>query len=101
VSNRERAKGLRGERAVRELFTSHGWAWRGLEGEGDGLAFRRGAVLHVESKNQATLRLPLWIAQSTQEAPVGTTPVLVYNLGGNWRADLPAGPFVSQYGLTS
>jgi hypothetical protein len=101
MSNRERAKGLRGERAVRELFTSCGWAWRGLEAEGDGLAFRRNSVLHVECKNQATLRLPLWVAQAESEAPSGTVPVIVYKLAGTWRADMSALTFATQYGMAS
>lgn len=99
MSNRERAKGLRGERDVRSLMELYGWTVRGLEGEGDHLALRGGLVLHLECKNQAGLRLPLWIRQAEAEAPEGTVPVVAYKHAARWRADLPLALFAESFGV--
>lgn len=94
---RERAKGQRGEMAVRRLFERFGWTVRGLEGEGDHLTTRGNVLLHVECKDQAVLRLPTWIRQAEAEAPPGAVPIVVYKLAGKWRVDVPAEAFAEQF----
>jgi hypothetical protein len=96
MSKRERDKGLRGENEVRHIFVGHGWALRGLEGEGDHIALKaievpppRSLSLHVECKRQERLALPMWLRQAAEEAPPGTRPVVVFRQNrGKWHAAL-------------
>jgi len=86
VSNRERQKGLVGEREIKHVFASRGWTMRGLEGQGDHIALRRvepsefwrSISLHVECKRQERLALPAWLRQASEEAPDGTVPVVCF-----------------------
>lgn len=95
-----RAKGLRGEHEVADLFKLRGFSVRGLEGSGDWLAFRpapqlpffapAALTLHLEVKRQERLRLPEWIAQAKAEAPSGVPPVVVFRQNRTeWIAALP------------
>jgi len=90
VSKRERDKGLLGEREVRHLFEGAGFAVRGLEGMGDNLVLcDRGLTLHLETKRQERVSLPLWARQAEAEAPAGTVPVVCWRPSrALWRADL-------------
>jgi hypothetical protein len=95
VSRSERAKGLKGEHEVRELYERHGFEVRGLEGTGDHLALlhgietlpggvtwansaRRPLTIHSESKRQETARPWQWWAQAEAEAPAGTLAVVAF-----------------------
>ncbi len=98
MSLRERAKGQRGELAVRRLFERAGWTVRGLEGSGDHLALRGIAVLHLESKNHAVLRIPAWLRQATAEAPPDVPAVVVFKCEGRWYAALDAETFAARFG---
>lgn len=93
----ERDKGLRGELEVRHEFERAGFAVRGLEGQGDKLVFVvNGLTLHLESKRQERLNLPLWIRQAAQEAPEQTVPCVVYRRSREeWRIDLGLNEFLA------
>ena len=93
----ERDKGLRGEREVRHEFESAGFVVRGLEGEGDNLVFvTSGITLHVETKRQETLKLPLWIRQAEAEAPEQAVPIVVYRKSRDeWSVDLRLSEFLA------
>jgi hypothetical protein len=87
VANRERDKGLRGEREVAAIWREYGFDVRGLEGEGDhaiSIGYRGEAsgahypVLHSEVKRQETARPWAWIAQAEAEAPAGAAPVVAF-----------------------
>jgi len=78
VSRRERDKGLKGEAEVRRLLERYGFTVRGLEGGGDHLAVGFGLSLHVETKRQEVLRLPLWSRQALAEAPPGSLPLVAF-----------------------
>ena len=97
VANRERAKGLAGEREVAALWESHGFTVRGLEGAGDHLCIvqppavpasmveqakaaglRGSLTIHSEVKRQERARLWEWLEQLEAEAPPGTLPVLSF-----------------------
>jgi Holliday junction resolvase len=78
VSRAERAKGVRGEREVRELLERHAFEVRGLEASGDYLAIHPGVTLHVETKRQEVARPWLWWEQASTEAPAGTTPIVAF-----------------------
>jgi hypothetical protein len=87
VPNRERRKGLEGEREVRALWESHGFTVRGLEGAGDHVIVRHEprpalpltALIHSEVKRQEVSRPLLWMGQASREAPPGAVPVV------SWR----------------
>jgi len=100
MSNRSRAKGLRGERDVADLFVAAGWATRGLEASGDWLAFRDGRTLAVECKRYAArARFPEWLAQAKAEAPPGVPPLLVTRADrGEWTASLPLSDLLALLG---
>lgn len=94
MSGRERAKGARGQLAVRRLFEAHGWTVTatgtglGSRGACDLIATRDGMTLAIEVKNCATLRLPAWRRQTVAFAPAGMLPVLVYKDGrGVWECE--------------
>jgi hypothetical protein len=94
MSRAERAKGARGQLAVRRLFEQYGWSIvatastrRGEAGTCDFLAFRNGLTLAIECNHQSTLRLPLWRRQTIANAPAGTLPVLVYCDRAYWWAE--------------
>lgn len=99
---RSRVKGLAGEREVAGAFREVGWTVRGLEGEGDWLAFRpaitdsecwpagSAVTVHVEVKRAETLKLPMWLQQARDEAPEGVPPVLCFRSNRMpWYAALP------------
>lgn len=98
MPNRERRKGLEGEREVAALWRRHGFDVRGLEGEGDHLLVasyrverKRTPVLHSEVKRQNRLRTE-WIAQARREAPAGAVPVVAWRPDrGEWWAMIPLG----------
>lgn len=95
MSAAERAKGARGQLAVRRLFEAHGWQVtatassrrRAESGTPDLIATRAGVTLAVEVKNCKTLRLPAWRRQTLANAPEGTVPVLVYRYAGVWWSE--------------
>ena len=74
----ERRKGLTGEAEVAALYRLHGFEWRGLEAEGDGLALGFGVTHHVEVKRQEIARPWAWQAQVIMEAPADTLPVVCF-----------------------
>ena len=88
MSNRERQKGLLGEREIKHIFAARGWTMRGLEGQGDHIALKTwqsifptcpaSVSLHLEVKRQERLALPAWLRQAEEEAPDGTMPVVVF-----------------------
>jgi hypothetical protein len=95
VSRSERAKGLKGEHEVREIYERNGFEVRGLEGVGDHLAMlhgilalptapsavnshRRPLVIHSECKRQETARPWQWWEQAEAEAPAGTLAVVAF-----------------------
>lgn len=85
-----RRKGVRGEAEVRRLYAGHGFAIRGLEGEGDHLALGHGLTIFSESKRQEVWRLPLWLGQCWRECPPGAVPVLSFRSNRwPWTAALP------------
>jgi len=77
-----RAKGVKGELEVKQLFGAHGFAVRGLEGEGDHIATRKTdegfIAFHLEVKRQERLRIPEWYAQASSEAPEGFVPQVCF-----------------------
>lgn len=78
-----RAKGVRFERRVRQLYEEAGFAVRGLEGSGDHACFGRdGLVVASEAKNQERLKVPEWWRQTVADAPPGSLPVLTVKLPG-------------------
>jgi hypothetical protein len=95
IVNKERRKGLEGEREVRAVWESHGLTVRGLEGEGDHvvighrhLPFR--ATLHSEVKRCETARPWVWMTQAEKEAPPGSVPVVSFRRShSKWYAMLP------------
>lgn len=97
MSKRERDKGLLGEREVRHAFESAGFAVRGLNGQGDKLAFLPGrSPLHLEVKRQERLVIPAWARQAEAEAPEGTVPVVIYRRSAEpWRVDLTLQQFLA------
>jgi len=106
MSKRERDKGLLGEREVKVIFRAHGWTMRGLEGQGDHIAFKytepqpaRQHSLHVECKRQERLALPTWLRQAEEEAPGGTVPVVVFRQNrGEWYVALSLAEFLELVG---
>ncbi len=85
-----RAKGRVAEAEVAALYRAHGFEWRGLESQGDGLALGRGRTHHVEVKRQEVARPWIWQAQAELEAPADTLPVVAFRRnGGKWWAMVP------------
>lgn len=87
MSRTSRDKGLRGEHEVAAIFRAHGFAVRGLEGEGDHLCLvpprvhpdaLAGLTIHSEVKRQERLQLWQWIAQLEAECPAGALPLLSF-----------------------
>ena len=74
----ERRKGLTGEAEVAALYRLHGFEWRGLEAEGDGLALGFGTTHHVEVKRHEVARPWAWQAQAILDAPPETLPVVAF-----------------------
>jgi hypothetical protein len=98
----QRDKGLLGEREVRHAFEDAGFTVRGLEGEGDNLAFRDGLTFHLETKRRERLALPEWIRQAEAEAPSHATPLVVYRRSREpWRVVLPLSEFLQLVGEES
>ena len=87
----ERRKGLRGQQEVQSVFRNAGLTIRKLGGEGDALVDARdGEQLHVETKRQERLQLPMWLRQAKREAPKGAVPVVAFRQSrGEWYACLP------------
>jgi hypothetical protein len=95
VGKAQRDKGLRGEREVAKAFEAAGFTVRGLEGEGDNLAFRDGYTFHLETKFQEHLRIPDWEKQAEAEAPEGVVPLVVFRRSRTpWRVDLSLRDFL-------
>jgi hypothetical protein len=86
----QRDKGLRGELEVRHEFERAGFPVRGLDGQGDNLVVcAEDLLLHLETKRQETLRLPLWARQAAAEAPEAAIPIVLWRRSReDWRADL-------------
>lgn len=90
MPNRERRKGLDGEREVAAIFRSiKDASVQNLEGQGDlsvshpfGFG-QTGRNLHVEVKRQENARPWLWIAQAEAEALAGTIPVVALRRSGH------------------
>ena len=95
MSRSERRKGVAGEREVRDLYASHGFEVRGLEGGGDHLAVlhgiyaiangdaasvleRRPLTIHSEVKRQETARPWAWWEQASAETPAGSLTVVAF-----------------------
>lgn len=91
MAGASRAKGIRGEREVRDAFEQVGFSVRGLEGEGDHLCLTRdGLVIHSEVKRAERLRLPEWSRQAETEAPAGAIPCVIYRANREpWRVSMP------------
>jgi len=107
MSNRERQKGLLGEREIKHVFASRGWTMRGLEGQGDHIALKekwftaelRSFALHIEAKRQERLALPAWLRQASEEAPDGTVPVVVFRQNREqWYVALSLADFLELVG---
>jgi hypothetical protein len=80
MSNRSRAKGLKGERDITAQLVASGCAVRGLEGSGDMLVItpRQRRTLAVEVKRYAVrARWSEWLVQVQADAPEGIPWVLV------------------------
>jgi Holliday junction resolvase len=95
MANRERRKGLEGEREVAAIWRANGFEVRGLEGTGDHLVVAEpwhhhpDLVLHSEVKRQNRLRTE-WIAQAEREVPAGTVPVVAWRPDrGKWWSMIP------------
>lgn len=108
MSGATRAKGLRAEREVAEVWKAHGLEVRNLEGTGDHLVIAprwrttntpEGFVpnlvdaghvmIHSEVKRQERLKLPEWLKQACAECPSGAIPVVSFRQnGGEWYAAL-------------
>jgi hypothetical protein len=93
VGKASRAKGLRGEREVADVFEAAGHQLRGYEAGGDWLCVnpRRAAapLLHLECKREERLRPSEWVKQAESEAAAGTVPVVVYRQSREpWRVIL-------------
>lgn len=81
MANRERQKGVRGEREVAAIYAAAGLTVRGLEGDGDHLVAgdQWGAIrVHSEVKRHETARPWAWWEQATAEAPAGSIPVVAF-----------------------
>lgn len=85
VANRERRKGLEGEREVAAIWRKHGFEVRGLSGEGDHTVIVPKSLphapyyrLHSEVKRCETARPWTWYEQASSEAPAGAVPVVAF-----------------------
>ena len=84
MTNRERAKGVAGERECASLWTAAGATVRGLEGLGDHLIVVADESAHVrhliheETKRQERLQLWQWIAQAEAETEPGAVAVVSF-----------------------
>jgi Holliday junction resolvase len=86
-----RRKGVRGEREVARIFEAAGFTVRGLEASGDHLVIvGPGRPLHIETKRQERLQLPMWLRQAANEAPAVAVPIVAFRqTGSQWYACLP------------
>jgi Holliday junction resolvase len=86
-----RRKGVGGEREVAHLLETCGFEVRNLEGKGDHLIVRAGTIpLHIETKRQERIQLPLWLRQAEREAPPGAIAVVAFRQShSRWYAALP------------
>lgn len=97
MSRAERAKGVRGEREVLDLYTRHGFTVRGLEASGDHLAFGYGLVHHVETKRQEIARPWAWLEQAESETPPGALTVVAFRRSRSpWYALAALDPLLAQ-----
>jgi hypothetical protein len=83
MPNRERRKGLEGEREVAAVWRANGFDVRGLEGEGDHTVIRTTwrkmpLTIHSEVKRTETCRPWAWYEQASSEAPAGAVPVVAF-----------------------
>jgi hypothetical protein len=96
MANRERAKGLAGEREAAALYRDAGFEVRGLEDSGDWLAFGYGSTHHVEVKRHEVARVWAWQAQALLEAPAGTFPVVTFRRSrAPWWSMAPTVPLLA------
>lgn len=74
-----RAKGVRFEREVADVFTAAGFAVRGLEAIGDHLIISRdGVVISSEAKRREKLSVGAWWRQTVNDSPEGAIPLLTF-----------------------
>ena len=91
MSNAQRLKGRRAEAEVAAILRSYGFTVRGLESGGDHLAVRGAIRLHVEVKRQERGFRAAWARQAVDEAPEGSTPVVIYRAShAPWLIYVPA-----------
>lgn len=99
MSRSERRKGVDGEAEVAALLRLHGFTVRGLEGQGDWLAFGFGLTFHVETKRQEVARPWLWGEQAIREAPAGTIPLVAMRRNRSpWYALVPLSELLGSIG---
>jgi hypothetical protein len=91
VSRSERDKGLHGQQEVQRAITNAGLTLRRLTHSGDALVDAAdGHRLHIETKRQERIQLPLWLRQAADEAPRGAVPVVAFRQSRQkWYACLP------------
>jgi hypothetical protein len=89
VSRRERQKGARGERDLRDLFLAHGFAAR-RDGRLDADLVHDLPGVHVECKRCETLLIPKWLRQVRDEAGQ-LVPALFFRRSREpWQVIVPA-----------
>jgi Holliday junction resolvase len=93
VSRRERQKGARGERDLRDLFLAHGFAAR-RDGRLDADLVHDVPGIHVECKRQETLQIPKWLRQVRAEAGQ-LVPALFFRRSHEpWQVIVPAAEYL-------
>lgn len=93
MPNRERRKGLEGEREVAAIWRDSGFTIHNLEGQGDHAVvlpyitggsgtrddpLRTQPHVHCEVKRCETTRPWAWYEQASSEAPAGSVPVVAF-----------------------
>ena len=95
MSNHSRAKGVKGEREVRDLFEQRGFHVRGLEGGGDHLAIGHGCTLHLEVKRKERINVWECLTQAETEAPPDVPALLVFRRNRSaWKICIDAHDFL-------
>lgn len=91
VSRSERQKGLKGQQEVQRAIRNAGLELRRVSHEGDALLDTpTGRRLHIETKFQERVQLPIWLRQAAAEAPRGAVPVVAFRKSRDrWYACLP------------
>lgn len=87
----ERRKGLRGQQEVQRAIQDAGLTLRRVSHQGDALVDTSdGHRLHIETKRQERIQLPLWLRQAADEAPRGAVPVVAFRQSREkWYVCLP------------